>query len=86
VSAATCYFLYHAAKEVNIMLKKSKLKPKRNDAFDGLYRKRDRALERVVAAYEKNSEDPEELNKALDALTVAHVALAFEWASGPLSW
>jgi hypothetical protein len=66
----------------------AKLKKKKsNDSLDVFYRKRDRALERVVAAWEKGeaaSED--ELNKALDALTVAHISATFDWASGPHKW
>jgi hypothetical protein len=53
-------------------------------SLDALYRKRDKALERVVAAYKDldKRDDGEELDRALDALTVAHAAATFEWASG----
>jgi len=68
----------------------AKLKKKKsNDSLDVFYRKRDRALERVVDAWQRSgapNDDGEELNKALDALTVAHVAATFEWASGPMKW
>lgn len=51
-----------------------------------------KAMERVVVAWtkydptEENPEVEEELNIALDALAVAHIAATFEWASGPLKW
>lgn len=51
------------------------------DLLNSLYRKRDRALEHLVATYNANEEDLDELNKALDALTLAHAAATFEWAS-----
>jgi hypothetical protein len=48
---------------------------------------RDVALARVVAAWEKGEAAGEdELNQALDALAVTHIAATFEWASGPLKW
>jgi hypothetical protein len=67
------------------MTKSKKKKSNERNSLDALYRKRDRGLERVVATWEKRraaGEDPEdELNTALDALTIAHVAVTFEWAS-----
>jgi hypothetical protein len=60
-------------------------KKKKRQARDPLYRiydKRDRALERVVKAYLKGEDaDEDELDKALDVLTVAHAAAAFEFMS-----
>ena len=54
-----------------------------------LDRERASALERVVALWEQgggeDSEDSEELMKALDILAIAHIAASFEWASGSLS-
>lgn len=62
-------------------------KKKRTDhnSLDTLYRKRDRALERVITTWEQSGdseEKTEELNRALDVLTMAHTAATFEWASG----
>jgi hypothetical protein len=34
----------------------------------------------------KDPEAEEALNIALDALTLAHTAATFEWASGPAKW
>ena len=71
------------------MTKSKKKQSSERNSLDALYLKRDRALERVVATWGKHgatSEEPEELNKALDALTIAHVAATFEWASGPHKW
>jgi hypothetical protein len=51
-----------------------------------------KAMVRLVRAwikYNRTHDDPEaeeELNIALDALTIAHAAATFEWASGPLKW
>jgi hypothetical protein len=58
-------------------------KKKRNnrDSLDTLYRKRDRALERVVAIWHTN-DDSEDLNTALDGLTLAHTAVVFEVVGG----
>ncbi|RZN32308.1 hypothetical protein CWO90_13970 [Bradyrhizobium sp. Leo121] len=50
-----------------------------------LYRKRDRALERVVDIWLRDEEDPEELNKALDVLTVTHTMATFEFVSDSLT-
>jgi hypothetical protein len=63
---------------------KKKKRTERN-SLDTLYRKRDRALERVVAIWEKSggsTEGSDELNRALDVLTIAHTTATFEWASG----
>jgi hypothetical protein len=48
----------------------------------------EKAIRRLIAAWEKyqGGGDPDKLEAALDALTVAHVAATFEWASGPLKW
>lgn len=52
----------------------------------------DKALERLAAVWGKchpTVEDPEAeeaLNILLDALTLAHTAATFEWASGPAKW
>ena len=51
--------------------------------------KESEAIEKVVTAwkkYETSGELPEELNGALDNLSVAHTAAAFEGWSGPLKW
>jgi hypothetical protein len=54
-----------------------------------LSRKRDRAIARLVAAWEKyensveNDDAADELDAALDAVTLANVVHTFEWASGP---
>ena len=56
-------------------LKKKRAKP---DSLDTLYTKRDRALERVVALWKKN----EDVNDALDVLTLAHVTATFEFVGG----
>jgi hypothetical protein len=54
-------------------------------------RRRKRAIERFVAAWnacdDRGGDDPEaeeRLNVALDALAVAHIAATFEWTSGPM--
>jgi hypothetical protein len=55
------------------------------NSLDSLYRKRDKALERVVSIWvksEPSKEDPDELNRALDVLAVAHAMVTFEFASG----
>jgi hypothetical protein len=50
------------------------------------YHKRDKALARVVEILEKGEKDDDDLNRALDALAVAHTAAAFEGWSGTLKW
>ena len=49
-----------------------KKKRANRNSLDSLYRKRDRALERVVEVWLRDEADSEELNKALDVLAVAH--------------
>jgi hypothetical protein len=56
---------------------KKKARKKRN-SLDILYDKRNRALERVVALWEKD----QDVNDALDALTLAHTAATFEFVGG----
>jgi uncharacterized coiled-coil DUF342 family protein len=51
---------------------------KKRDSLDKLYDKRDRALERVVALWEKD----QDVNDALDALTLAHTAATFMFVGG----
>ena len=48
------------------------------DSLDDLYDKRDRALERVVALWEKG----QDVNYALDVLTLAHAAATFKFVGG----
>ena len=58
---------------------------KKRDSLDALYDKRGRALERVVAIWkqcEDPKEDPDALEKALDALTLTHVAATFKFVGG----
>jgi hypothetical protein len=67
------------------MQKSKKRKRHEPNSLGTLYRKRDRALERVVAIWEKSEEldrDGEELNRALDVLTLAHTTATFEFVSG----
>jgi hypothetical protein len=47
--------------------------------------KRNKAIKRFVAAWNElqPGDDPESVNSALDALTVAHAAKSLEWESGP---
>ena len=67
------------------MMKSTKKHTSRN-SLESLYRKRHRALERVVDVWLKDEcEDSEELNKALDVLTVAHLTATFEFASSSFS-
>ena len=70
------------------MVKSTKKKKVKRVSLDRLHDKRDRALERVITIWLKSGgpeEDPDELNKALDVLTVAHVTASFEFASGSFS-
>jgi hypothetical protein len=63
---------------------KSNMKKKQQyrDPLESLDRKRQKALERVVAIYsrpEGPKEGPDELNRAVDALALAHIAATFEF-------
>jgi hypothetical protein len=59
---------------------------KEEDLLDNLWRKRDEALERVIEIWlDEEKDTDEELNKALDVLTVAHATATFEHASGSFS-
>jgi hypothetical protein len=59
-------------------MENSKIK-KHERTLNNLYRKRDKALERVVEIFLKAEDaDEDELNKALDVLTVAHTTATFE--------
>jgi hypothetical protein len=58
---------------------------KKEDFLDNLLLKRDEALERVVDIWLTEERDPEELNKVLDVLAVAHATATFEFASGSFS-
>jgi hypothetical protein len=74
---------------VSVMQKSKKRKSGERNSLDTLYRKRDTALERVVAIWEKSDvskEDPDELDRALDVLTLAHTAATFEFVGGPHKW
>ena len=56
-----------------------KSKTKKEVSLDDLCLKRDEALERVVEIFLKGyDEEEEELIKALDVLTVAHIKATFE--------
>jgi hypothetical protein len=59
-------------------MQKSKKKRPKRDLLDTLYRKGDKALERVIALWEKD----QDVNDALDVLTLAHVAVTFEFIGG----
>ena len=60
-------------------MKQYKKTRKKRDPLDTLYDKRDRALERVVALWEKD----QDVNDALDVLTLANIAAAtFEFVGG----
>jgi hypothetical protein len=62
-----------------------KSKTKKEVPLDDLCLKRDEALERVVEIYSKGYDEEEELNKALDVLTVAHIKATFEQFSTSFS-
>jgi hypothetical protein len=55
-------------------------------SMDLWHHRRDKALARVVAIYEKGEVTEDELNRALDALALAHTAATFEWGGGPIEW
>ena len=63
---------------VSVMKQLKKKTRRKRDSLDTLFNKRDRALERVVALLE-NGQD---VNDALDALTLAHVSATFEQFGG----
>jgi hypothetical protein len=61
-------------------------KPKRDGSLDNLCRKRDKALERVVKLFSRGyDQEEDELTKAIDALTVAHIKATFEQFSSSFS-
>ena len=60
---------------VSVMKKPKKKIRRKRDSLATLYNKRDRALERVVALWQKN----QDVNHALDVLTLAHAAATFEF-------
>ena len=55
---------------LSVMKQLKKKAGKQRDSLDILYDKRDRALERVVALWEKD----QDVDDAVDALTIAHIA------------
>jgi uncharacterized coiled-coil DUF342 family protein len=63
---------------VRVKKKLEKKKRPKRDSLDTLYRKRDRALERVFALWKKK----QDVNNALDVLTLAHTALTFKFLTG----
>jgi len=66
--------------------KKTRKTKKKKVSRINFIRKRDKALERVIAAYDADEQDPEVMNMALDALVIAHTAYTFEVVSGPVEW
>jgi uncharacterized coiled-coil DUF342 family protein len=60
------------------MIQPKKKTRKKRESLDTLYDKRNRALERVVALWEKD----QDVNHALDVLTLAHAAATFEFVGG----
>jgi hypothetical protein len=58
---------------------------KHEDLLETLERERDAALERVVDMWLDDHHDPEELHKAIDVLTVAHMKAALDFLSGSFS-
>jgi hypothetical protein len=58
-------------------MKQPKKTRKKRDRLDILYDNRDRALERVVALWEND----QDVNDALDALTLAHAAATFAFVA-----
>jgi hypothetical protein len=56
-------------------------------SLDLWYHRRGKALERLVEILGSDEEKEEdELNRALDALALAHIAATFEWGGGPIEW
>lgn len=64
----------------------SKNKRIKRDSLHVWYRKRNKALARVVDICEQGEAGEDELNQALDALALAHTAATFEWGGGPIKW
>jgi hypothetical protein len=61
-------------------------KKKKEVSLDNLCHQRDKALERVVEIYLRgHDEEEEELSKAIDVLTVAHIKPTFEQFSSSFS-
>lgn len=60
------------------MQKPKKKKRTKPNSMDTLYRKRGRALNWVIALCKKG----EDVNGALDALTLAHTAVTFKFVGG----
>lgn len=67
-------------------MNRDKERETRKGSRSDYFARRDQALARVVAAYEKGDDARDDLTKALDALTIAHVCATFDWADGPLKW
>ena len=59
---------------------------KKKKRAESWYDLRDQALADVVAIYVKGERTEDELNRALDALALAHTAATFEWGGGPIKW
>jgi hypothetical protein len=68
------------------MQQQKKKKRKKSDPIEILSRKRDRALDRVVAIVKNGETEDDELNSALDVLTITHAAATFHFAGGPHRW
>jgi hypothetical protein len=66
---------------VNAMKQAKKKTRKKRDSLDALYRKRDKALERIVEL-RLIDDDSEELNTALNVLALSHTALTFKFVGG----
>jgi hypothetical protein len=63
-----------------------KLKKKEIDEFKTLYRKRDKAVERLISAWQTylaNDRAGTQLDQAVDALTMAHLAMTFNYTGLP---
>ena len=69
------------------MTNRKKTSRRQSHLIDDLFEKRDRALERVVNIWlhQVGAGEGDELNKALDVLTVAHATVTFEYASNSFS-
>ena len=64
----------------------SKNKRRKRDSIEVWFHKRNKALARVVEIWLHGEKTEGDLNRALDALSVAHTAATFEWGDGPLKW